>query len=78
MRGLHLPHGVPRKDVFRIVLTLLNPMVFQACFADWLKALKLSAMENLEIDRPVLSIDGKTNRRSHDKANGLGARASCH
>ena len=72
-RGLHLPHGVPRKDVFRMVLTLLNPKVFQSCFADWLKALKLSAMENLEIDRPVLAIDGKTNRRSHDKANGLGA-----
>ena len=42
-RGLRLPHGVPRKDVFRLVLTLLNPQVFQACFADWLNALKLSA-----------------------------------
>lgn len=73
VRGLRLPHGVPRKDVFRLVLTLLSPKVFQACFADWLNALKLSVMENLDIDRPVLSIDGKSHRRSHDKAKGLGA-----
>src|SRR5437763_6441322 len=40
-RGLRLPGGVPRKDVFRLVLTLLSPKVFQACFADWLTALRL-------------------------------------
>jgi len=72
-RGLHLPHGVPCKDVFRMVLTLLNPKVFQACFADWLKALRLNAMEQFGIDRPLLSIDGKSHRRSHDQAKGLGA-----
>ena len=71
--GLGLAGGVPRKDVFRVVLTLLNPQVFQACFTEWLKALKLKAMDKLDIDRPVLAIDGKTNRRSHDKAKGLGA-----
>ena len=71
--GLGLAGGVPRKDVFRVVLTLLNPKVFQACFTEWLKALKLKAMDQLDIDRPVLAIDGKTNRRSHDKAKGLGA-----
>ena len=56
-----------------MVLSLLNPKMFQACFTEWLKALKLSAMDKLDIDRPVLAIDGKTNRRSHDKAKGLGA-----
>jgi predicted transposase YbfD/YdcC len=71
--GLGLVGGVPRKDVFRVVLTLLNPRVFQACFTDWLQALKLTAMDKLAIDRPVLAVDGKTNRRSHDKAKGLGA-----
>src|ERR1700674_5462379 len=30
---LDLPHGSPRKDVFRRVLTLLKPAAFQACFA---------------------------------------------
>lgn len=72
-QGLSLPHGVPRKDVFRIVLTLLNPALFQACFTDWLRTLRLAAMEKLELDRPIFGVDGKTNRRSHDHANGLSA-----
>jgi predicted transposase YbfD/YdcC len=70
-QGLALPFGVPRKDVFRIVLTLLNPQIFQACFTDWLKSLRLVAMENLEIDRPIYGVDGKTLRRSHDHAKGV-------
>ena len=70
---LPLPHGIPRKDVFRIVLSRLSPQLFQACFANWLQALKLSALENLEIERPIFGIDGKTHRRSHDHAHGLGA-----
>lgn len=70
---LPLPHGVPRKDVFRIVLGRLNPKLFQACFANWLDSLRLSAMEKRDIDRPIYAIDGKTNRRSHDHANDLGA-----
>jgi predicted transposase YbfD/YdcC len=70
---LSLPHGVPRKDVFRVVLSRLSPKVFQACFAQWLQSLKLQAMEDRDIDRPILAIDGKTNRRSHDHANGLGS-----
>lgn len=72
-RGLPLPFGVPCKDVFRIVLTLLNPKVFQACFTDWLKSLRLDAMEERDIDRPIYGVDGKTLRRSHDRAKGLNA-----
>jgi len=70
---LPLPHGVPRKDVFRVVLSRLNPKIFQACFAKWLESLKLQALENCAIQRPIFGVDGKTNRRSHDHANGLGA-----
>jgi predicted transposase YbfD/YdcC len=72
-QGLPLPFGLPRKDVFRIVLALLNPRVFQACFTDWLKSLRLDAMEKLKIDRPIYGVDGKTHRRSHDRAKGRGA-----
>jgi predicted transposase YbfD/YdcC len=72
-QGLALPFGVPRKDVFRIVLTLLNPKVFQACFTDWLKSLRLGAMDKLNIDRPIYGVDGKTHRRSHDHGKGLSA-----
>jgi len=72
-QGLSLPFGVPRKDVFRTVLTLLNPQVFQACFTDWLTSLRLGAMAHLKIDRPLYGVDGKTLRRSHDRAKGLSA-----
>jgi hypothetical protein len=32
---LDLPYGIPRKDVFRRVLSALNPLAFQTCFAAW-------------------------------------------
>jgi predicted transposase YbfD/YdcC len=70
---LDLPHGVPRKDVFRIVLSRLRPQAFQACFAQWLESLQQRAQEAKEITRPILAVDGKTNRRSHDGAKDLGA-----
>lgn len=70
---LPLPYGVPRKDVFRIVLSRLDPKLFQACFAKWLESLRLQAMEERDITRPILAVDGKTLRRSHDRAKGLAA-----
>jgi predicted transposase YbfD/YdcC len=71
--ALHLPHGIPRKDVFRRVLMLLRPAAFQACFANWLQALRLTAADKAGVDQPVLAVDGKAARRSHDRKHGLGA-----
>lgn len=73
LRVLDLPNGVPRKDVFRRVLSLLNPTAFQTCFAAWLKALRDQAAEATGIDQPVYAVDGKTARRSHDRKKALGA-----
>jgi predicted transposase YbfD/YdcC len=73
VKVLPLPAGIPRKDVFRRVLMLLNPAAFQACFYQWLHALRLQAAAAQGIDQPILPIDGKTHRRSHDRNNGLGA-----
>ena len=70
---LDLPHGVPRKDVFRRVLSLLNPSGFQTCFAAWLKTLRDQAAAATEIAQPVYAVDGKTARRSHDRRKALGA-----
>lgn len=72
LRLLPLPHGIPQKDVFRRVLMSLNPAAFQACFADWVKQLADSHKES-DTAKTILSIDGKTLRRSHDRAKGLGA-----
>ena len=71
--ALDLPNGVPRKDVFRRVLMALKPGAFQACFASWLRSLRSAASEATGAERPVLAVDGKTARRSHDRKNGLGA-----
>src|SRR5205823_10478618 len=70
---LPLPNGIPRKDVFRRVLGLLQPAAFQACFVAWLQALRAQAAEATGVDQPVLAVDGKTARRSHDRQKGLGA-----
>lgn len=70
---LDLPAGIPGKDVFRRVLMLLNPPAFQACFCKWLQTLRAQAAEASGVEQPVLAVDGKTNRRSHDRGHGLGA-----
>jgi predicted transposase YbfD/YdcC len=70
---LSMPAGIPRKDVFRRVLMLLKPEAFQACFFNWLQSLRSKAAEASDVDQPVFAVDGKTLRRSHDRANSLGA-----
>ena len=70
---LDLPSGVPRKDVFRRVLSLLKPAAFQTCFAAWLTTLRDRAAATTGIEQPVYAVDGKTSRRSHDRKKGLGA-----
>src|SRR3954453_14958283 len=73
VKTLNLPRGVPRKDVFRRVLMALKPAAFQACFAGWLQSLRAEAVAGTGVERPVLAVDGKTARRSHDRGKGLGA-----
>jgi predicted transposase YbfD/YdcC len=73
LKALHLPHGIPRKDVFRRVLAALKPAAFQACFVNWLRSLRATAAAATGVEQPVLAVDGKTARRSHDRRHGLGA-----
>src|SRR5262245_47000490 len=70
---LDLPNGIPCKDVFRRVLMALKPAAFQACFTNWLQSLRTEATAATGVEQPVLPVDGKTARRSHDRQNGLGA-----
>ncbi len=73
VRLLDLPHGIPGKDVFRRVLMVLDPAAFQACFARWLWSPRDDAAASTGVERPLLAVDGKTPRRSHDGGKGLGA-----
>ncbi len=73
VKTLDLPDGISRKNVFRRVLMALKPAAFQACFANWLSSLRDAAAAATGVKQPVLAVDGKTARRSHDRKNGLGA-----
>jgi predicted transposase YbfD/YdcC len=65
---LTLPNGIPSRDCIRNLLIALQPQAFQKCFQDWIAHLIVTD------DGParLVAIDGKTNRRSHDAASGLG------
>jgi predicted transposase YbfD/YdcC len=73
LQVLDLPNGIPRKDVFRRVLMTVKPAAFQACFANWVRSLRAEAAAQTGVEQPVLAVDGKTLRRSHDRVKGLGA-----
>src|SRR3974390_308034 len=73
LQVLDLPNGIPSKDVFRRLLMALKPAAFQACFANWLQSLRTEATAATGVEQPILAVDGKTARRSHDRQNGLGA-----
>ena len=65
---LELPNGIPSRDCIRRILTTLKPQAFQAAFASW-----IASLVNADaIAQPIIAIDGKTMRRSHDRSDGLG------
>ena len=67
---LDLPNGIPGKDVFRRVLMMLKPEAFEAAFNAWIARLRDEAIAETGVDRPIIAIDGKTARRSHDAKRG--------
>jgi predicted transposase YbfD/YdcC len=71
-RILDLPHGIPGKDVFRRVLMLLRPEAFEAAFNAWIARLRDDAIAETGVERPIISLDGKSARRSHDAKEDLG------
>ena len=58
---LLLPHGIPSDDTFARVFALLNPSAFEECFVAW-----VASMQHLA-EGTVVSLDGKSSRRSHAK-----------
>ena len=64
---LALPNGIPSHDTFARVLARLKPEELQQCFLRWMQA--VSEVTQGE----VVAIDGKTLRRSFDRATGKGA-----
>jgi predicted transposase YbfD/YdcC len=67
---LALPNGIPSRDCIRRLLIVLKPEAFQRCFLAWISDTILADAN--DPDR-LVAIDGKSCRRSHDRANELGA-----
>lgn len=66
---LDLAHGIPSHDTFGRVFAALDTQAFTAAFVKW-----MAAIANLT-DGEVVAIDGKTLRRSFDRAS---AKAAIH
>jgi len=57
---LELPEGIPSHDTFNDIFMKIEPKQFEKCFISW-----VSSITQLQPGE-VVSIDGKTLRRSHD------------
>lgn len=64
---LRLPNGIPQHDCYRRIFAALAPGPFAQCFTQWMQALVGSTAGKL------VAIDGKTMRRSFDRAGGRSA-----
>jgi len=70
-RFLELPQGIPSHDTFRRVFQAVCPQALQRCLIQWLQGLRQAAPAAAQGE--VVAIDGKTLRRTFDRARSLGA-----
>ncbi|UHD16244.1 ISAs1 family transposase [Thiocapsa bogorovii] len=64
---LELPNGIPAHDTFGRVFALLTPEAFETCFRGWVASIRTF------LPGEIIAVDGKTLRRSHNRAKGLAA-----
>ena len=62
---LDLPQGIPSHDTFGRVFAVLAPESLQQAFVRWMNALA-------DLSQEIVALDGKTIRRSLDRADGKG------
>jgi predicted transposase YbfD/YdcC len=65
-----VPNGIPARDCIRRRLVALKPEAFQRCFQAWISAARIA---DGDTTGRLVALDGKTSRRSHDRAKDLGA-----
>lgn len=62
-RFFPFPHGIPSHDTLNDVMNALPREVFSDCFVSWVSSLR-------DFDSDIVSIDGKTSRRAHNRDKG--------
>jgi predicted transposase YbfD/YdcC len=72
-RFLELPNGIPSHDTFRRVFQAISPQAFQTCLIGWLTDKQSRVSGKKTGEKKGVAIDGKTLRRTFDRAKGLGA-----
>jgi predicted transposase YbfD/YdcC len=55
--------GIPSHDALNDLVNALDPELFKACFTSWVATLR-------EDDPDIIAVDGKTSRRTHNRAKG--------
>lgn len=55
--------GIPSHDALNDLVNALDPELFKACFGSWVATLR-------DDDPEIIAIDGKTSRRTHNRARG--------
>lgn len=56
-------NGIPSHDALNDLVNALDPELFKACFTSWVETLR-------DDDPEIIAIDGKTSRRTHNRAKG--------
>lgn len=56
-------NGIPSHDALNDLVNALDPELFKACFTSWVDTLR-------DADPDIIAIDGKTSRRTHNRAKG--------
>jgi hypothetical protein len=62
-RFLPYKDGIPSHDALNDLMNALNPKLFSECFVTWVNGLR-------EDDPDIVSVDGKTSRRTHAMSKG--------
>jgi len=62
-RYLPFKNGAPSDDTLRRFFRVLDPKIFESCFMKWVRSFQIDLAEK------IISVDGKTSRRSFDGEN---------
>ena len=66
-RFLPFASGIPSHDTLNDIMNAIDAELFAACFTQWVSSLGPSPAD-VEAGPEVVAVDGKTSRRTHDRA----------